>query len=277
MQRISVVGLGLMGAALARAFHAAGHDLIVWNRSPEKSRGLAALGVPVARDFAEVLASSAVIVICIEGYQGARALLQAQDLTGRTVVQLSTGTPREAREMQAFLQARGAIVLDGAILCGPNAIGGEGGEIVLAGDAEAWNLAGPLLKCLATEVRYLGAEPGAAAALDMAWLMAWFSQMIAASHAASICRAEGVGLDNLVQRFAEGSYMRRCVSVICDETYDSFTASLEIWGESLKRVQQQGRDAGIATDIPDFFSGYFQRAVAAGFGQQNAMALFKVL
>ena len=34
MSEITVLGLGLMGAALARAMQRAGHDLTVWNRSP---------------------------------------------------------------------------------------------------------------------------------------------------------------------------------------------------------------------------------------------------
>ena len=39
----------------------------------------------------------------------------------------------------------------------------------------------------------------------------------------------------------------------------------------------QGREAGISTDVPDFIALYFKRAVAAGYGQENVMALYKVV
>ncbi|MFM2356424.1 MAG: hypothetical protein RLZZ528_2160, partial [Pseudomonadota bacterium] len=44
-----------------------------------------------------------------------------------------------------------------------------------------------------------------------------------------------------------------------------------------ERIRMQARDAGIASDIPDFIAGYFRRAMAMGLGQQEAIAIFKTL
>ena len=50
-----------------------------------------------------------------------------------------------------------------------------------------------------------------------------------------------------------------------------------IWGAALQRIQQQGIDANINTEIPDFVAGIFKKAIDAGYGQENVMALVKVL
>ena len=281
MGRVTVAGLGLMGSALAQAFHKAGHQVTVWNRTAAKAEPLRAMGMAVAAGFPDAVAASPILVICLEGYAAAQNLLRQDGvgglLKGRVVVQLSTGTPKEARDTLGWMQAQGAAYLDGAILCGPGSIGTEGGEVVLAGEAAAWDGAGGVLTCLAGKVRYLGAVVGPASTLDLAWLTIWFGRFLVAAHAANMCRAEGVGLDDFIALFPDIPALQGNLGVIRDERYASLTASLAIWGEALRRVQQQGTDAGISTDIPDFIAGYFKRAVAAGLGDENVMALYKVL
>ena len=91
------------------------------------------LGAQAARTFAEALVASPVVLFCIDNYASTRALLEAEvpagHLAGRTIVNLTTGTPREADELSVWVGAEGARYLDGAILCGPNEIGTKGGEI----------------------------------------------------------------------------------------------------------------------------------------------------
>ena len=71
--------------------------------------------------------------------------------------------------------------------------------------------------------------------------------------------------------------LQRNAKVIQDESYDDFTASLRVWGEALEHIRQQGRDAGINTEIPDFIGGLFERAMAEGHAETNVMSLVKIL
>ncbi len=50
-----------------------------------------------------------------------------------------------------------------------------------------------------------------------------------------------------------------------------------MWGAALQRIQQQGVDANINTEFPDFVASFFKKAVDAGYGEENVMALVKVL
>ncbi len=94
---VTVIGLGAMGTALARTLMDAGRNVTVWNRSPEKMVPLVALGAQGPSDFGEALAASPRAIVCIPDYQTTAELFERPDVTpllnGRTVVQLSTGTP----------------------------------------------------------------------------------------------------------------------------------------------------------------------------------------
>jgi len=281
MNDITVIGLGLMGAALARAIRRADHDLTVWNRSPAKMNPFIADGVTGAPDVASAITSSPVVLICIDNYAVTNAMLRSDDiaplLTGRTVVQLSTGTPKEAREASRWMMAHGVAYLDGAILAGPNHIGTNDAQILLSGDEAAYERAGNLLDCLGGTVRYLGSNVSAASALDLAWLTTCYGRFMAIIHAASLCKSEDVGMDGFISLFPDEPDTRHYAKVIHEGSFHECTATLQVWGAALQRIQQQGVDAKINTEIPDFIDGFFKRAIAAGYGEENVMALVKVL
>jgi 3-hydroxyisobutyrate dehydrogenase-like beta-hydroxyacid dehydrogenase len=281
MSDITVIGLGLMGAALARAIQGAGHDLTVWNRSPARMRPFVDDGVAGAPDLASAIAASPVILICIDNYAVTDTMLQREEilplLTGRTVVQLSTGTPKEAREASEWMTARDVAYLDGAILCSPTSIATDNAQILLSGDEAAYQRAGKLLQCLGGTVRYLGSNTGAASALDLAWLTTCYGRFMAIIHAANLCKSEDVGIDEFVSLFPEEPDIRGYAKVIHEESYHQRTATLQVWSSALQRIQEQGVDASINTEFPDLVASFFKKAVDAGYGEENVMALVKVL
>ncbi len=281
MSDITVIGLGLMGAALARAIQRAGHDLTVWNRSPAKMQPFIDDAVAAAPDVVSAVTASPVILICIDNYAVTMAMLRSDEVTpllaGRTVVQLSTGTPREARESAAWMKAHDVSYLDGAILAGPEEIGTDHAQILLSGDEAARERTGHLLDCLGGAVRYLGTNVRAASALDLAWLCTSYGRFMAIIHAASLCKSEDVGMDEFISLFPDNPDVRHYAKVIDEESFHECTATLKIWGAALQRIQQQGVDANINTEIPDFIANFFDKAVDAGYGEENVMALIKVL
>lgn len=288
MTEVTCVGLGLMGSALARALLAAGHRVTVWNRSPGKAEALVGLGAREGRSFTEALTASPVLLICIDNYASTRALLESEGmgdhLVGRTIVSVTTGTPREAEALSAWVGERGGHYLDGAILCGPTEIGSKSGEILVSGDVATWKAAGPLMSCLAGKVRHVGERVGAAAALDFAWLTMSYVQFIGVAHAASICRAEGIDLQAFIDLFPAEPLRAdtdtetcKLARIIKDANFGQPTATLQVWGEALYRLQMQARDAGISPAIPDFIAGFFQRAMNMGLGQEEAIAIYKAI
>jgi 3-hydroxyisobutyrate dehydrogenase-like beta-hydroxyacid dehydrogenase len=281
MSDITAIGLGQMGAALAWAIHSHGHKLTVWNRSPERMKPFGEQGVAMAADLVSAIAASPAVLVCIDNYAVTRALFQPDQIAAllpdRTVVQLSTGVPKEAIEASEWIKAHGASYLDGAILCGPSDIGTKHAQILLSGDESAYARSGHLLRCFGGDVRYLGPNVGAASALDLAWLTTRYGNFIAIAHAANLCKAEGASLKDFISLFPDDPVFQRYAKVIENESYDECTATLRVWGGALQRIQRQSTDAGINSDFPEFVGSFFKRAIDAGYGEQNVMALFKVI
>lgn len=142
MSEITVIGLGAMGAALAHDLLKAGHEVTVWNRSPERMERIVELGAKGVPDLGDALRASPRIMICINDYNATSMLLDRPEVTphldGRTVIQLSTGTPEEAGDADILFRKHGATYLDGAIMVYPGTIGTAGAQILVAGPETAF-------------------------------------------------------------------------------------------------------------------------------------------
>jgi 3-hydroxyisobutyrate dehydrogenase-like beta-hydroxyacid dehydrogenase len=92
MSDVSVLGLGLMGAALCRTLQEAGYAVTVWNRTNTKMEPFMVRGAHGAENPGAAVGSSTITLVCLDGYAAARSVLadQVSSLTGKTIIQLST-------------------------------------------------------------------------------------------------------------------------------------------------------------------------------------------
>lgn len=221
------------------------------------------------------------VLVCVDNYTVTQSFLGTDDvvphLSGRTLMQLSTGTPMEARESAAWLSDCGVSYIDGAILGGPRDIGTSNAQILFAGPKDAFERVEPLIQCLGGNLRYLGENVRAAATLDLAWLCQRFGLFLGVVHGAHLCESEEVSADLYATMFPEGDRARTLAQVIHAGDYDNPSATLGVWDAALQRIRRQAQDAGINNEIPEFVSGVFKRAIAAGYGKEDVAALIKVL
>ncbi len=81
MSEVSVIGLGATGAALAQARIEAGHGVTVFNRTPQKTEPLAALGATRAQSAVDAVQAGPLIMVCIANCTATRQLLGADAVT----------------------------------------------------------------------------------------------------------------------------------------------------------------------------------------------------
>ena len=74
MTVVAVVGLGGMGSRMARRFLDAGHELVVWNRTPEKMPALTGLGAVAAESPADAARRAEVVVTVVSDPDALRAV-----------------------------------------------------------------------------------------------------------------------------------------------------------------------------------------------------------
>jgi 3-hydroxyisobutyrate dehydrogenase-like beta-hydroxyacid dehydrogenase len=284
--RVSVIGLGSMGAALARALVSKGFKVTVWNRNMEKAKSLIAAGAIAAADAKAAVEASPVIVVCVSAYNATRSILEAEEvaaaLQGRTLVQLSTGTPKDARVLDAWAKQQGAYCLNGDIMAWPKQMGTEAASISVSGDADIYQQQEGLLRALAGNVVYLGTEPGASGALFHAVLAYLAGSWIGFCHGALVAEKEGLrpeDLGILLEQISPvlSAELRHMGEVIQHGRFSDPESTVKTTGEDLLLLVQQAKEAGINSELPEFAAHLFKRAMDAGYSQEEHAAVIKVL
>jgi len=248
-KKVSVLGLGLMGSALATALLGQGYEVTVWNRSPEKCSEFEGLA-RVASSVLEACTASSVIVVCLLNYEASQCLLRLSEiesvLSGKVLIQLSTGSPAEARGTSAWAQECCAAYLDGAILGSPSMIGGDQAKILVSGPQDVFDQNIELFKAFTRDPSFCGDDPGRAAALDHAALELSAGCAIVLFHAMALCAAESISFEDLfglVTPFKDG-YVERVTNGIATGDVSSGNASVHTWTawpETLVRGRCRGQ------------------------------------
>ncbi len=153
-----MLGLGKMGAAMARRLASAGFELTVWNRTRARAEGLG-MG-RVAGTPAEAVRDAEVVLSSLTGPDAVRQVYLGPDgavqgASGQLFAEASTAGPDVIAEIEPPLRARGSALLDTPVVGTVTAVE-SGSLLVLAGGSEAdLARARPVLETLG-EVRHAG-------------------------------------------------------------------------------------------------------------------------
>ena len=281
MSDVTLIGLGAMGSALALAFLRAGHTITVWNRTQSKTEPLVAIGAKLATSVSDAVEASPITVICIDNYELTKNLISEKNLgeilANRTLIQLTTGTPKEAAELQALVTNFDCEYIDGAIMVYPDGIGSEDALFLFSGNETTYQNYQPLLSCLGGDLRYLGSNISTAASLDMALLTHELCSFLGAVHGVQICESQGIDPELLASMFPHDAVARKPIEIISSDAFTDPGATLTVFDAALQRIQSQARDTGINSEIPDLISSLFKRAIAAGYGEEDVASIIKVM
>lgn len=199
MTAIGFLGAGRMGAALVRTLLEAGHGVHVWNRTAEKAEALAAFGAVPELVPERAAGAAEIVIVNLLDYEASDAQLRkpavAEALKGKLLVQLTSGSPKTARETGKWAGERGIAYLDGAIMATPNFIGGADTVILYSGAKAQFEKHEALFRALGGKSAFVGEDFGTASALDSALLSQMWGTLFGALQALAICRAEGIEHD----------------------------------------------------------------------------------
>ena len=283
---IAVMGLGMMGATLARLLLRAGHRVTVYNRTPGKAAALQAEGARVAPDAAAAVAAGQVVVASVSDSAAARDMLSAPDvqrgLEGKTIVQLSTGSPQDALAFEAWAAEHGALFLCGAIQAAPAQMGLPDTPIIVSGSRAAFDAARPALDVFGGRIENLGERASLASAMDLATLSYVYGATLGLLHGACVAEAEGLPVDTLGALVAGisatfGQFLQHEAKVIASGDFTASESPLRISVDATERIAQHARDAGIHAGLPTLAAQLFRAASDAGWGDQEAAAVVKLM
>ncbi|MER5213993.1 NAD(P)-binding domain-containing protein [Streptomyces sp. NPDC002838] len=270
---VTVLGLGLMGQALAGAFLRDGHPTTVWNRTKAKAEPLVAQGARLADSARDAVAASPLVVVCVSDYAALHELLDplGDVLDGRVLVNLTSGTTRQARETAAWAAQRGIAYLDGAIMAVPQGIGTADAVVLHCGPRSAFDAHESTLRSLGAGTRYIGADPSLSSLYELAVLGLMWSIGNGFLQAAALLGAAGVDASAfapLAKQSTEtvAGWLSGYAQQIDDGTHSVLDATLDTHLASMEHLVHESESLGVSAELPAFIKALTERAVADGHG-----------
>ncbi|MEU4210891.1 NAD(P)-binding domain-containing protein [Streptomyces sp. NPDC026206] len=287
--KVTVLGLGSVGTALAGALLAAGHRTTVWDRTKGTSQAPAGSGGAVrAGSATEAVTASPLVVICMATYEAVREALEsvaAGGLDGRSVVNLTPGSPLDARAAADRARQHGARYLDGVLMPAPPGIGNRHSLVLCSGSRSVFDDHRRTLAALGEPVN-LGTDTALASVYDTALLGLMWSTLAGWLHGAVLVGSDGPGGNETATAYTRvagrwletvGRLMETYAQQIDSGQYPGDELTLHRHRSTLDLLVHASELRGVACDLPELLRELAGRAIAAGHGGDSYARLAEVM
>lgn len=280
---MAVIGLGRMGAAMARRFHDAGFGLVLWNRDRSKAEAVAADTSSQVVDVPAEAASQAGIVVSsladdealLSVYLGSEGVT-AGIAPGSIAVDTSTVDPGTIVEVGAGVDATGAGFVDCPVSGSVSTVASGGLTIMAGGDQELIDRVGPVLSAISKRIIRVG-DRGAGAACKLAVNGLVHGLNIALSEALVLAERAGVDRATAYEVFASGAggapFVQYKRDVYEHPENANVAFSLDLVAKDLELITGLGAEVGAPMDQAETGLEIVRRAIGSGMGDQDMSAV----
>jgi 3-hydroxyisobutyrate dehydrogenase-like beta-hydroxyacid dehydrogenase len=269
VETIGFLGMGVMGSRMSARLLAAGHEVTVWNRTPEKCRPLVEKGAVVVSTPAEAATGKDVVLT------GPGGVLEASALPG-LFVDFATIAPAESAEIAAALESRGIGFLR-APVSGTIAVA-EAGKltIIASGERAVFEAADPVLAVLGPTRYYVG--PGE----NARYLKLIHQMLIAATMqvwAEGLVMGEKAGLDwevmlEVLGNSAVGSgVVKGKIPTLAARDYENPAMSLHNIVKDVDLALMAAAGVGVELPATQRVRELYERSMEAGFEWKDYSAV----
>ncbi|MFE9310582.1 NAD(P)-dependent oxidoreductase [Streptomyces sp. NPDC006706] len=283
MDGIGFVGLGTMGRPMARRLLAAGHRVVVWNRSRPAVEELRGDGAEAAADLVEVFGLP-VVMSMLSDDAGVRSLiLDSGVLDGaecRVHVNLATVSAGFASEAEQRHTRRGIGYVAAPVLGRADVAAAGKLNVLAAGAPEALDLARPVLEPLAGRIWELGDDPARANVVKIAVNFLLAAAIEATAEATSLVESYGVDAAAFVELISgtlfPGPVYGTYGGLMAEQRYEppGFTTRLGLKDVGLALSAAHRRDMALPTG--SLVRDALLEAVAAGWSERDWATLAEV-
>ncbi|MFP5507484.1 MAG: NAD(P)-dependent oxidoreductase [Gammaproteobacteria bacterium] len=279
--RTGVIGLGAMGAPMARNLARAGLLAGVWNRTADKAAALAAeLGVRHAPTPADLARHCDVVLTCVSADADLLAVVD-QALPGldgdKLLIDTSTVQPVTAVELARRLAEAGCGFLDAPVSGGVEGARQGTLAIMVGGDAQMLERARPVLEAIGARIAHMGPVGSGQATKAVNQIMAAGINQ-AVSEALAFAAAEGLPLDKVIEVVASGAagnwfLERRGPTMVRGEFPPGFRVALH--HKDLAICKAIAERHGVSLPVVEMTLIHYRRLIEAGHGDEDISALFR--
>jgi len=283
---VGVIGLGIMGGAIARNLVAAGADVVGYDIDPGICAELGHQGIEIASSAKDVALAADVILTSLPspgalaaviGGAGGIAEAGAGD---RVVVELSTLRIEDKEAAFEILQKSGIDMLDAPISgTGKQAISKDI-SIYASGSEAGFEKARPVFGMIARSCHYVGAFGNGSRMKFVANLLVAIHN-VAAAEALVLGMKSGLDANAILKVIGDGAGSSRMFEVrgpvMVEQTYDDAGMKMDVWQKDLDIIGDFARRHGTMTPLFDTSTALYNAALEAGFRKQDTAVVCRLL
>lgn len=278
--QLAFIGLGNMGAGMARRLLDTGHRLTVHNRTASKAAPLVAAGATLADAPERAAAGHHLVLLSLSDDKAVDEVLFGRVVPvlqpGAVIVDTSTVSPGYARTAAERLAAKGLRRVEACVVGNP--LQARKGElrVYTAGDPADLYEARPVLEALGTEVVHVGA-PGSAASLKLILNLLLGAQVAALAEAVAYGTAAGLDRDQLISVVSASGFssmvMRFRADLMLKQSYEPAFFRSALMEKDIRIALEAAAGYGTAMPVLNLVRERFAAVVAAGDGDKDASVL----
>lgn len=285
-KRVAQIGLGFMGAAMAKRLMARGWTVAGFDIDAERRSVAEAAGVAVAASAAEAAAGAAIVNLCVtstaaveQAVFGPGGVAEASPAPP-VLVDMSTSDAGATRDMAARLAGHGATAwIDAPCSGGPPAAEDGALAVMAGGDPEALEAARPLLADLAAKVTHMG-PVGAGQVTKMINQVLVLTNFAVLAEALKLGENAGVAMERIPECLGEGYagsvLLQKIFPRMAARQYEPAAAFARQALKDLDMVQDLAKKTGTPTPMSDQARGLYRLLVARGQAESDPIALLKL-
>jgi 3-hydroxyisobutyrate dehydrogenase len=280
--RVGFIGLGAMGAHMARNLHRAGLLTSVWNRGSDKAAVLAGeLGITAAASPADLARDVDAVVLCVSADADVLEVVGAIAATARPgslVMDCSTVGADTARKASEMLHARSVAFLDCPVSGGVEGARDARLVMMVGGETEAFARAQPILSTMGATVTHFGSVGSGQAAKATNQIMC-AGIIDAVAEAMAFARAQGLPLEKLVETLGKGAgsswyFVHRAPNMIRGTYPPGFRIRLH--AKDLGICRDMAARFGVTLPVVERMLEEYAELCARGYGDEDISAAYRL-
>jgi 3-hydroxyisobutyrate dehydrogenase-like beta-hydroxyacid dehydrogenase len=278
-QLVGLIGLGNMGAAVGERLLDTGYDLVVHNRSREKTAAFANRGAEIADTPADLAAAVDIVFTPLSDDAALEAVgeaVAAAARPGTVLVDLSTVSPPASARVAALAERASLAYLRAPVSGNPAVVRAGNVSFIVSGPREALEQVDPLLRKIGRAVLYVGdGEQARVVKLAINLVIGGLAQLMA--EALVLGEASGVSRVALLETMGESAagapFVKYKTEPLLRDDY-SATFTTRLMEKDLDLVLGAAEDAGVRLPLTEEIKSLVRSAIDAGYGDDDFMALF---
>lgn len=277
MATVGIVGLGLLGSAVASRLRAAGHDVVGYDVVAEKVQALVAIGGRAAPSAEAVARGSEAVCVVLPSLASVEdVVLGPRGLTpsGRvdqTIIQMSTISPSLTERLAREVSVKGLAFLDCPISGTSGMVAQGDGIIFVGGERSVYERWRPVLESILPRAVFVG-RPGQAMALKLVANLLIALHSAAAAEALLMAKKTGLDLGLVLDVLTKSAATSRMLEVrgplMAKQEFPP-QMKLDLFMKDLHLIQDAARDAGAPLPLTDVAERLYAAALAAGHAAED--------